>query len=388
VSGCEAPVRRIPVARPCFGAEEIALLKEALESRWVTQGPKVEEFERRFAAAVGAREAVAVSSGTTALFLTLHAQGIGPGDEVIVPSASFIATANSVVHTGATPVFADIEPHTYNLDPAAAAAAVTPRTRALLTVHQLGFPADMRGLEAVARRHELLLLEDAACAVGSLDRGRPIGSSGNACCFSFHARKLLVTGEGGMIALGDPALAARLRRLRHQGMSLSDLERHRADRVVTERYDEIGYNFRMSDLHAAVGLAQLAKLDAFVARRRELAARYDAAFAGLASLELPRVPEHARPNYQSYIVRLRGATREERDRVLDGLLERGVASRRGLMASHLEAPYRESRPPRSLPHSEAADAQSLILPIFQELSLADQDHVIAALGQVLEGAGA
>jgi dTDP-4-amino-4,6-dideoxygalactose transaminase len=382
VSG-HGPPRSIPVARPCFGPEEQELLCETLASRWVTQGPRVEEFERRFAEAVEAREAVAVSSGTAALFLALHAHGIGPGDEVIVPSLSFIATANCVTHTGARPVFADVDPDTYNLDPESAAAAITPRTRALMPVHQLGLPADLDALEALADRHGLLLVEDAACAVGSRLRDRPIGASGHACCFSFHARKLLVTGEGGMITTGDPELAGRLRRLRHQGMSVSDLERHRAKRVITERYDEIGYNFRMSDLHAAVGIAQLAKLEPFVARRRALAARYDAAFADLDELQLPSIPLRARPNYQSYIARLPGASRKQRDRVLDALLERGVATRRGLMAAHREAPYRDAAPDGSLPHSEAADAQTLILPIFHELSQDDQDYVIAALRDVL-----
>lgn len=376
------PARRIPVARPSFDEQEQRLLAETLESGWVTQGPRVEEFERRFAAAVEAPEAVAVSSGTTALFLALHSLGIGAGDEVIVPSLSFIATANSVAHCGATPVFADVDPRTYNLDPESVAAAITSRTRALMLVHQLGFPGDLDAIEELARRHGLLVVEDAACAVGSRHRGRPIGASGNACCFSFHARKLLVTGEGGMIATGDAELAARLRRLRHQGVSISDLERHQATSVVTERYDEVGYNFRMSDLHAAVGVAQLAKLDRFVARRRALAARYDSALTSLPDLEAPEIPDYALPNYQSYIVRLKGASRERRDGLQNALLARGVATRRGLMASHLEAPYRAG-PSAPLPHSEAADAQTLILPLFHDLSEDDQDYVIEALGQAL-----
>ena len=204
--GGPAPERRIPVAMPSFGEEEERLVVEVIRSGWVTQGPRVADFERAFAAAVGAPEAVAVTSATAALFLALRAAGIGPGDEVIVPSLSFIASANAIAHTGGTPVFAEIDAHTYNLDPDAAAAAVTERTRAVLVVHQLGLPCDLVRFEELARRHDLQLVEDAACAAGSLYRGRPVGSSGHLCCFSFHPRKLLVTGEGGMIALGDREL--------------------------------------------------------------------------------------------------------------------------------------------------------------------------------------
>jgi dTDP-4-amino-4,6-dideoxygalactose transaminase len=376
----------VPVARPCFDAEEERLLLEVLRSRWVTQGPRVEEFERRFAEAVGARHAVAVSSCTTGLFLAFHALGIGPGDEVIVPSLSFIATANSVVHAGATPVFADVEPRSYNLDPTAVAAAVGPRTRAILVVHQLGLPADLPRIEEIARRHGLAVVEDSACAVGSRLAGRPIGSSDNLGCFSFHARKVLVTGEGGMIVTPDAGLAAKLRRLRHQGMSVSDLDRHRAGRPLIEDYPEVGYNFRLSDLQAAVGLAQLAKLDAFLARRRLLASRYDAALAAFPDVEAPFAPAGAEPNHQSYIVRLRGAGAALRNRVLEELQGRGVASRRGLMASHLEACHRKARCVGTLPETERAAAQTLLLPIFHELSEADQDYVVARFREALDAA--
>jgi dTDP-4-amino-4,6-dideoxygalactose transaminase len=374
---------RIPVALPSFDEEEERAVRDVLRSGWVTQGPRVAEFERRFAAVVGAAEAVAVSSGTTALFLALHALGIRPGDEVIVPSLSFIASANAIVHCGATPVFADVDPRTYNLDPEAVAGAVTARTRAVLVVHQLGMPADLDLLQAVAARHGLHVVEDAACAVGARWRGRPVGSSGNLAAFSFHPRKVLVTGEGGMITTSDPALAARLRRLRHQGMSVSDVERHQADRVILEEYPEIGWNFRLSDLHAAVGLVQLGKLDRFLAARRAAAARYAAALRDLAPVELPFTPPGAEPNWQSYIVRLRGAGRAGRDRVLDEMHRRGVATRRGLMASHREPCYRGADPPGrtagSLPHTEAAADETMILPVYTDLTEDDQHRVVAAL---------
>ncbi len=368
--------RRIPVAKPHFDQEEERLLLEVVRSGWVTQGPRVAEFERAFAEAVGATEAVAVTSATTALFLSLHALGVGRGDEVIVPSLSFIASANAIAHTGATPVFAEIDPRSYNLDPGAAAAAVTERTRAVMVVHQLGMPAALDPFEALAQSRGLHLIEDAACAVGALYRGQPVGSSGRPCCFSFHPRKVLVTGEGGMITLGDRELAARLRRIRQHGMSVSDLERSRSDRVMIESYPEIGYNFRMSDLQAALGLAQLGKLERFVEKRRTLAARYDQAFADLDRVETPFVPDGAVPNYQSYIVRLRDASRAKRQAMLDVLQRRGVGARRGLMASHLEPCYRGARGSGNLALTEEADSQTLIRPIYHDLGEEDQDHVI------------
>ncbi len=379
----ETPPRRIPVAKPSFDEREERLLLETLRSGWVTQGPRVADFERAFAARVGAAEAVAVSNGTTALFLALHALGVGPGDEVIVPSLSFIATANAVVHCGATPVFVDVEPSTCNLDPDLLEEAVTPRTKALMPVHQLGLPADLDRIAAVAARHGLAVLEDAACAVGALYRGKPIGSAGNPACFSFHPRKVIVTGEGGMITTDDRALAGRLRLLRHQGMSVSDLERHAAARVIVEEYRVIGYNFRLSDLQAAVGIAQLEKLDAFLAKRRAIAERYHAALSEMPALEPPRLPAGATPNWQSYLVRLRGADREARDRLLDALARRGVATRPGLMAIHAQPCYAGARIAGSLRHTEEATAQTFILPMYTDLTQADQSLVIEALRAAL-----
>jgi dTDP-4-amino-4,6-dideoxygalactose transaminase len=370
------PAQPIPVAKPSFDEEEEQLVRDVLRSGWVAQGPRVEEFEERFAALVGSDEAVAVSSGTAALFLALHALGIGPGAEVIVPSLTFIATANPIVHLGAVPVFVDVDPRTYNLDPDAVEAAVTPRTRAIITVHQLGMPADLDRLNDIAGRHSLLHLEDAACALGSFYKGRPIGGSGNVAAFSFHPRKVVVTGEGGMITTNDPGLATRLRRLRHQGMSVSDVERHRADRVINEDYPEIGYNFRLSDLHAALGLAQLRKLDSFVRRRRALAARYDDALREIGGIDPPFEPDFARTNYQSYIVRLRGADAEQRNRVLNEMHRRGVATRRGLMAVHREVCYAGARISGSLRHTEAATDQTMILPLYFGLSDDEQGYVL------------
>ena len=375
--------RRIPVTRPAFDEREERRLVETLRSGWVTQGPRVVEFEERFAETVGSKEAVAVTSATTALFLTLHAMGIKPGDEVIVPSLSFIASANAIAHCGATPVFVDVDQRTYNIDPGEIAAALTPTTRAVMVVHQLGLPADLDAIREITEDLGVSLIEDAACAVGSCYKGRPIGSSGNPACFSFHPRKVLVTGEGGMITTRDAELAARLRRLRHQGMSVSDLERHAADRVIIEEYPEIGYNFRLSDLHAAVGLAQLEKLERFLERRRSLARRYGAELAAVDGVESPWVPDHAEPNFQSYIVRLTGFDAARRDRLLDAMQQRGVATRRGLMASHLEPCYRGARTVGSLRRTEQAAAQTVVLPIYNEMTDDEQDYVVQQLAEVV-----
>jgi len=394
--------RNIPITRPHFDSEEEALVLETLRSGWVTQGPRVAEFERNFAVSVSAAESIAVSSCTAALFLALHAKGIGPGDEVIVPALTFIASVNPIVHVGATPVFVDVDPATYNLDAKLVERAITPRTRAVMVVHQLGLPADLDAIGGVAAAHELTVIEDSACAIGSIYKGQPVGASGNLNCFSFHPRKVLVTGEGGMITTDDAELAARLRRLRHQGMSISDLERDRADRIVIESYPEIGYNFRLSDLHAAIGIAQLRKLEGLLEERRDLAARYDSAFTDMPGIEPRHAPSYARANYQSYIVRLTGVSRDARNEFMNGLRQEGVASRRGLMAVHLEDPFRTSGPGSSapamfgraagpLPVSEEADAQTVILPLYPELGESNQQYVIDrvrdALNRLAAGGG-
>jgi perosamine synthetase len=375
--------RSVALARPSFDERELELVAEVLRSGWVTQGPKVVEFERAFAAWVGAKEGVAVSNATAALFLALHAQGIGPGDEVLVPSLSFIATANCVVHAGATPVFVDVEPKSCNVDPDCIERAIGPKTRALVAVDQLGMPADMERILAIARRHRLVVIEDAACAAGSRVGGKAIGAGKHATCFSFHPRKVLVTGEGGMITTDDADLAARLRLLRHQGMSVSDLERHRSQTVLIEEYPVVGYNFRLPDVLAALGLAQLEKLPELLALRRAAAAHYDEGLADLTMLARPAPPPGVDYNYQSYMVRLVGANLATRNKVMDDLARRGIASRRGLMAIHREACYRDARRADALEHTELATDQTLLLPMHAELTRDDLDYVVREVRAVV-----
>jgi perosamine synthetase len=344
----------VPFAKPTFLGHEGAAVAETIATGWVSQGPKVLAFERAFAERVGAADAVAVSNCTTALMLSLYAAGIGPGDEVIVPSLSFIATANAVWQCGATPVFADIDPRTYNLDPDAAERAITPRTRAIMPVHQVGLPADMDRFLAVAQRHGLTIVEDAACAIGATYRGRPIGSLGPATCFSFHPRKVITTGEGGMIATQDPALAARLRTLRQHAMDVSDLARHTAGDIVLEGYPERGFNYRMTDMQATLGLCQLDVLDDVLATRRRLAERYTAALADVPFLEAPHEPGYAERTWQSYCVRVLPGAPVGRTDLMRRLLRDGVPTRRGVMAIHQEGAY--DAVAWQLPHTEAAAA--------------------------------
>lgn len=370
----------IPVARPFIGAEEEQAVIEALRSGWITQGPRVAEFEIEFSNYIGCDHAVAVSSCTTALHLAMVASNIGPGDEVICPSLSFIATANSITYVGATPIFCDIDPVTYNLDPHKIEEAITPRTKAILVVHQIGLPAEMRKILEVAKKHGLAVIEDAACAIGSEYDGQLIGKPlGTMACFSFHPRKILTTGEGGMITTSDADLANKLRRLRQHAMSLSDVARHNAKQVTTESYDEVGYNFRMTDMQAAIGSVQLGRLPSFLKKRRHLASRYDKALQPLSWLETPYVPVNCLPNYQSYMVRLNGAAASSRDAIMQVLLEKNISTRRAIMAIHREIPYRSERWDAGLPQTNMITDTALILPLFHQMSESDQDYVIEAL---------
>ena len=370
----------IPVARPLLDERDAEAARRVILSGWVTQGPEVAAFEQEFAAAVGAPHACAVSSCTTALHLALVACGVSPGDEVVTVSHSFIATANVVRYCGATPVFVDVQPGTFNIDPALVEAAIGVRTKAILAVHQFGMPCDLPAILEIARRRSIPVVEDAACAVGSEIRwngqweriGRPRGLI---ACFSFHPRKLLSTGDGGMITTADAALDQQFRLLRHHGMSVSDAVRHRSATVIQEEYPVLGYNYRMTDIQAAIGREQLKRLPAIVSRRRDLAARYHAAFEGDGHVRTPTEPDWARSNWQSYAVRVEP---QRRQGIMQALLDAGIATRRGAMNAHREGAYPSGtwRSPGPLRESEAAYESGIVLPLFHQLAESDQDRVI------------
>lgn len=368
----------IPVMRPLLGAAEVEAAAAAIASGWLAQGPRVAEFETAFAAALGTGHAVAVSSCTAALHLALIAQGVGPGDEVVVPSLSFIATANAVRYVGARPVFADVDAATLNLVPKTVAPCLTARTRAVIVVDQAGVPADLDAIRALCEPQEIGIIEDAACAAGAVYRGRPAGATAPIAAFSFHPRKILTTGEGGMIVTPDGDVAARLRRLREHGMNVSAAERHAAAQPVIERYTEVGFNYRMTDVQAAIGLVQLARLGHMVARRRLLAARYQDLLAGIPGVSMISDPDYGLTNFQSFWVMLSAAFPVSRSELLRLLARAGVSARRGIMAAHLEPAYADQPCPR-LAVTERVTDGSVILPLFHELTEGEQDLVVSVI---------
>lgn len=372
----------IPIAAPLLADEEADAAREVMLSGWISQGPQVAAFEHEFAALVQAPFACAVSNCTAALQVALAALEIGAGDEVITASHSFIATANSIRCQGATPVFVDIDPDAYNIDPARVAEAITPRTRAIIAVHQMGMPCSLKALTTLADRHGIVLIEDAACAAGSQievnDRWEPIGKPhGRLACFSFHPRKVITTGEGGMLTTADPELDRKFRLLRQHGMSIPDTVRHGSSRVIFEDYLMVGYNYRMTDMQAAVGRRQLERLPDLVSRRRGVAARYMELLGNLEGLRLPTEPAWARSNWQSYCVRL--PDRLDQRSVMQNLLDRGIATRRGIMCSHREPPYADANQRHVLLHSEFAQDHALLIPIYAQMSENDIQLVSDAL---------
>jgi dTDP-4-amino-4,6-dideoxygalactose transaminase len=372
----------IPVMRPWLGEEEARAAADAVRSGWVAQGPRVAEFETRFAAHVGAAQGVAVSSCTTALHLCLHLLGVGAGDEVVVPSFSFVATANCAVYVGATPVFADVEPADGNLSVRTVEPVLTERTRAVVVVDQGGVPADVEPLRRLCDSRGIALVEDAACAAGSRYRGEPAGAAASLAAWSFHPRKLLTTGEGGMLTTSDAQLAERARRLREHGMSISAAARHRSTQPVIESYLEVGFNYRMTDIQAAVGLVQLDKLDAMVSRRRELASHYQALLADVPGLRTVRDPDWGESNFQSFWVELDGDYPLSRNELLTALAAQGVSARAGIMAAHRQPAY-DGHPHVDLPVTDRLTDNTLILPLFHEMS---EDEQLAVVGVIRRAA--
>ena len=371
-------MKPIPITRVAMGQAEERAVRAVLRSGWLMQGPRVEAFEQAVAAYAGARHAVATSSCTTALHLALVLLDVGPGDEVIVPSLSFVATANAVRYCGATPRFTDIDPRTFNLDPASVERVITRKTKAILPVDQIGLPADYDRLTRIAAAHRLPIVEDAACALGAAYHGKKLGSFSPLTCFSFHPRKIITTGEGGMITTSDDALAARARILRSQGMS-------RSTTTGAEIFAELGFNYRMTDLQAAIGLEQLKRLDGLVAARRRLAKRYHECLGALRGLITPEAPPGVVHTYQSYMVRVTADACESRDKVLVALQRAGIGAKTSITAIHLEPLYRQRFGRVRLPATERVAREGLLLPLYPSMTRPEQDRVMMTMARCLRG---
>lgn len=368
----------IAIAKPYLTAEEAQYAYDTILTGWVTQGPKVQEFEEKFAAYTGAKYAVALSNCTTALHLAMIVAGIKEGDEVICPSMSYVATANSIKYVGATPVFAEVNEH-FNLDIEDVKKKITLNTKAILLVHQIGMPADIDAFKLLCGQQGLKLIEDAACAAGSSYKGKKIGSHSDLVCFSFHPRKVITTGDGGMITTNNEAYYKRIKLLRQHAMSVNDRERHAANKIIFEDHLEVGYNYRMTDIQASVGIKQLEKLDFIVSERRKIAERYNTAFKNVKGVTLQKEEEGYFTNYQSYTLLLSNEAKLTRNEFMEKMLEQGVATRRGIMTAHRESAYKEESTHVSLPATNYYSDHSVVIPLFYPMK---EEEIIKVIDTV------
>lgn len=373
--------RNIPISLPSLGEEEWLALREPIESGWLTQGPKVAEFEKLFATRHEVKHAIAVSSCTTALHLALLALGVEAGDEVLVPAFTWVSTANAVMYCNATPVFVDVDPVTFNIDPKEIKAKLTSRTKAIIPVHLFGLCADVDEIKNIAPH--LPIVEDAACASGAGYRGKPAGGLGTLGCFSFHPRKSVTTGEGGMITTDDDALAEIINRLRNHGASVSEEQRHRGPKpYLLPEFDLVGYNYRMTDLQGAVGKVQLAKLDKFINEREMWARFYTKELDDIDWLRTPAVPEDCRHGWQSYVLFIdEEKTPYKRNDLMELLQERGISTRPGTHAVHTLKFYAKhfSLNPNDYPNSFACAEQSMSIPLHNRMTPDDYQYVAETL---------
>jgi perosamine synthetase len=377
--------RQIQISLPSTGDEEWQAVREPLLSGWLTQGPKVAAFEKAFAERHRVPHALAVTSCTTGLHLALVGLGIGPGDEVILPAFTWVATANVILYCGATPVFADVDPATCNIDIADVARRVTPRTKAVIAVHLFGLCADMDALRA-ALPADVKIVEDAACAAGADYKGRPAGGLGDVAAFSFHPRKSITTGEGGMVTTRDADLAARMDKLRNHGAEISEEQRHKGPRpYLLPDFNLLGFNYRMTDLQGAVGLVQLGKLDRFIAERQRWAWFYRERLSALSWLRMPVFPETGNHAWQAFVTRVDPATAPmPRNELMERLQQRGIATRPGTHAVHMLNYYRDrfGLAPDDYPGARDCDANTMAIPLHNRMSDEDYDYVVQSLNEI------
>jgi len=395
---------RVPIAKPYMDDDEKQAVNDVLESGWLVQGPKVAEFEMMICEFTGAKYAKALSSCTTALHLALISLGIGPGDEVLVPSFTFVASANAIEHTGAKPVFLDIDPNGFNIDVNNIEKHLGRKTgqrakvKGIIPVHLFGLCADMSSIMELAKRYNILVIEDAACALGSYYKSKHAGTFGNAGCFSFHPRKLITTGEGGMLVTNSPKISASVSSLRDHGAAISDRERHEKDGFLLPDFDRIGYNYRLTDIQAAMGIEQMRKLQWFINKRVQKAAKYDEGLRDIDCIQIPHVPEGYKHGYQSYVIMLRDPGcdllppdkleiyHNARDAIMAKLAEKGIATRQGTSAVHRLGYYRKRYGLKDddFPISLQAECLTIAIPLFPQITDEEQDYVIENMHQVIK----
>ena len=384
---------KIPITIPELGDSEIQEISRVINSGWITQGPEVAEFEREFCKYVNSDFAVAVSSCTTALYLALKIIGIKENDEVITVSQSFIATTNSIRNCGAVPVLVDVEPGTYNLDPELIERVISKKTKAILCVHQIGMPCDINRIVKISKKYKIPLIEDAACAIGSEikynKKWEKIGKPhGDIACFSFHPRKIITTGDGGMITTNNAEFEKMIRLWRHHSMSVSDKKRHSSKNIIFEEYLELGYNYRMTDIQAAMGRVQLRRVKKIISKRRDLAEHYFDLFKDNERINLPYEPDWAKSNWQSFCIRLSSELNQKK--IMQKLLDMGIATKRGIMCAHLEPAYMNEpwhtgnniQDSGKLVESHTARDSTILIPFFPQLKKREQKYIAKQIIQV------
>lgn len=378
---------RIPLAKPEFDEDEILALRACLNSGWVTQGPATKNFEHLIAQRHQVRHALATTSCTAALHLATMALGLKPGDEVLVPAFTWVTSAHSVEYVGAKPVFVDVDPRTFNIDPERLEAARTPRTKAIIAVHLFGLAAAMDEIKAFSSQHNIRIIEDAACAIGSLYKGVPVGGLGDIGCFSFHPRKVITTGEGGAVTTNDPEYARRVAYLRNHGATGLPPDDPKAEMPWTMAlFDEVGYNLRLSDIQSAVGVAQFSKLSRLLEERRSRAGVYSRKLAGIDRIVLPTAGIGANDHtYQSYVIRIDGADRGARNEVMRHLAAKDISTRPGTHAVHRLGYYAKKYglKPEAYPNATLCEDTSITLPIFPGMTDEQQDLIVDAVKAAL-----
>jgi perosamine synthetase len=376
---------QIPLLRPWLGDEEWTATRDVIHSGWVSQGPKVQEFEKTIASFLGVKYAVAVNACTSAIHLAFKISGVKYGDEVIVADTTCMANVNAIVMAGATPIFVDIDANTFNINPDLIASKIGPKTKAILNIDQIGLANDLDKIASVAKKHGIALIDDAATALGGKYKGKYLGSCGIPTTFSFHPRKIITTGEGGMLVTDDEKMAEQARVLRATGASVSDLDRHHAKGVILQKYYDSGYNYRLTDIQAAIGIVQMGKINEILKQRREQAEKYNHHFGNLEELQIPYVPVYAQPAWSSYCLKITSKAKVTVEEILKHMASKNISCRYGIQPLHQE-PYFDGKGFRDedFPVSCEVAKNSFFIPIFPGLKESEQDYIIESLIQAVK----